>query len=50
MKQISQHHLAESVLKAMRVQDFFYFPGHRDGYNNSLELGEFGVGTFGTLS
>lgn len=50
MRQISQHYLAKSLLKAMRAEDLFYFLGHRDGDNNSLELEEFGVGRLGTLS
>lgn len=38
MRQLAQHHLAESLLKAARVQDLLYFLGHRDDCSEPLEM------------
>lgn len=38
MRKTSQHYLAESLLKATRVQDLLYFPGRRDGCSNPLAV------------
>lgn len=38
MRQISQHHLTESLLKARSVQDLLHFPGCRDSCSNLLEV------------
>lgn len=48
MRQISQHHLAESLLKARSVQDLLYFPGYRGSCSNLLEARWENLGPAGT--